>query len=379
MNKRISAILTASKPAINNRYAALEADLEAHIRSWRQSSEGSEKKALATVGKELQSFLGQRKVEIEKLIFADPNPVKSEHIRQSLLMAYLGEAIRDWDDIKQAFLQRQFYETRTDLTAFETLKKADQLAYECLQKAKEAGALNDKINSQNIVPICYFDKNSSTISAPYTDLPLVGIPITATMTGQNDLYAILHEMGHFTYWHLEESRRNSIERKAEEIKNLNEAGEKVYQWLEEIFADVFASLVGGAQYDQQFRDLLLSSTIPTQENFQRDDHEHPPTVIRPYAWGSGSEEWDSLLGELGIDKGDLSEAQEHLKTLADHIRIQLSGVTRLSKEPAITAVFTGQYVYDSLKSIEPITDLEESKAELTDWDKDLLPLIGICC
>lgn len=379
MSRNASQIMLDIQSSINQRYKAFDTDLDIYIKSWTRSNEGSAKKALANVARELQNFLKQRKGEIEKLsdTTRDKSP-RNDQIRNFLLSAYLGEAIRDWDDIKQVGWQRDFYENRQGTLAFETIMKADQLASNTLQQALATNIVNDEVKAQQMTPICYFDKGSSIISAPYTNMPLVGVPVIATMADFRDIYAVLHEMGHYAYWHLNPNKRDFIKNQAESFRQPYDANEHtVYAWLEEVFADIFSSLTGGDEYNRQFRDFLLSRTGLSQDEFQQDDGEHPPVLIRPSVLEE-SVEWNALLDELKIEQNTLSEAKRQLKGLGNIIVSQLNDLTPLTDTPATIQTYKGQFVYANLKSFQPLTKLEDAAEELSNWNKDLI-IIPWCC
>jgi hypothetical protein len=439
MSQATSEIMRQVKETIDRRFAALDRDLHIHLTAWQPSKTARKdrgyavKMMLREMGSELKDFLSKRKDEIEKKVETlkqiedidalrealiqelAPYPTKPDgatqetvgklldgsietirirldQIRNSLLMAYLEEAIRDWDDIKHVIRQRNFYGRKKEKLSIQTMLKGDHLAYQCLQQAIAAGIVPET----TIAPLCYFDKSGSTVSAPYTDLPLIGVPITATMQDHNDLYAILHEMGHYVYWHLKPEICQAIEDEARKFDN-GQQDNNPYAWREEIFADAFASLVGGEAYNRQFRQFLSSRAGLNINKFKKDDGHHPPILIRPYIL-DGSNEWDTLLEALGITKILASdkdtqtlqaEVKPALQTLAKFIKAKITenGKLTLIQPPQDIKRFRGAYVYPEttggiatsgqrpsrLPNCEnkPPERLEEYASELGRWDKDL--------
>ena len=236
MNDGTQTKLAEVEAIIDDRFAALDADLRQYIGSWIQTSD--ERKVLANVAKELREFLAQRKVDIESLF--DDTSVQQLHIKNTLLSSYIDKALADWQDLKRVATQREFYAGRADQNPFTTLKKADELARLGLGRAEEAGLID-----KPPTPICYFEKNIAITESPYTTLPLISVPLTA-ISLEIDLYAVVHEIGHYVFTYLNKSAKENIvaETKKDKYNQPYRHEEKakdnlVSKWTEEIFADLF--------------------------------------------------------------------------------------------------------------------------------------------
>lgn len=160
----------------------------------------------------------------------------------------------------------------------ETLDKADKLAQEAINLAVEGGLLN----GQKPAVITYFNKSAEVRMIPYAPVALVGIPFTATEVAQ-DFLAIPHEVGHYVYRHT-----LGLAAELDALMPLQPAYQR--PWIEEIFADVFGSLVAGPVMGLDFQDLFLDDSL---EDFVGDDGDHPVEAVRPYLY-------TSVLTELGF-------------------------------------------------------------------------------
>ncbi|MBC7813328.1 MAG: hypothetical protein H7175_19370 [Burkholderiales bacterium] len=166
---------------------------------------------------------------------------------------------------------------------YDTLLRADSLAYEALKPAKQMGLIDDDTTA-----ITYFEKTANIRVIPYARVALVGIPMSSTKHPQ-DLLAIPHEIGHYVYWNGKfpsgEVRfvpPNSAvpPQRVHKLLDDYKAKKSVWlkNWIEEIFADVYGALVSGAIGARSLQDVE-SEASNTQ--FIEDDFEHPTPLIRP--------------------------------------------------------------------------------------------------
>jgi len=391
MNDGTQTKLAEVEAIIDDRFAALDADLRQYIGSWIQTSD--ERKVLANVAKELREFLAQRKVDIESLF--DDTSVQQLHIKNTLLSSYIDKALADWQDLKRVATQREFYAGRADQNPFTTLKKADELARLGLGRAEEAGLID-----KPPTPICYFEKNIAITESPYTTLPLISVPLTA-ISLEIDLYAVVHEIGHYVFTYLNKSAKENIvaETKKDKYNQPYRHEEKakdnlVSKWTEEIFADLFASLVGGKKYDEQFEGFLLGQavllqniSIPNWEpinEFLRDDQDHPPIFLRPLLLKDNLE-WEQIVGDVlsgtlsdeenkqfaALQKlikkqGQEGEARNLCRSIAVHI-------TKVSGDKPISfpvQAYTGPYVYEPKTKFDPLGELADFIKELQEWNRE---------
>ncbi len=150
-----------------------------------------------------------------------------------------------------------------------TLAQADQLAQAALNVAVDSGLL----------PQCgvltYFNKSANIRLIPYAPLALVGVPFSATTTAM-DFLAIPHEVGHFVYHHAP-GLSAALHARIPLYPNW------INRWIEEIFADVYGTLVAGPVIGLSFQHILSDNA---QETFVADDGIHPPDAIRPYTYST---------------------------------------------------------------------------------------------
>lgn len=179
--------------------------------------------------------------------------------------------------VQMAWLQR----TSVDVTSAraQTLRIADRLTYSAMSRASERGLLTD-----DSTVLTYLQKAASARVVPYAPLAVIGIPFStiaayedqaADLSVSVDLLAIPHEVGHYLYRH---GRKEGIVLKSRITEEL--VGRKAYlsQWAEEIFSDVYGTLVAGPVIALDFQDLM-SDNNPI--DLFSSDGEHPYAALRP--------------------------------------------------------------------------------------------------
>ncbi|MBK7897015.1 MAG: hypothetical protein IPJ90_19450 [Anaerolineaceae bacterium] len=162
-------------------------------------------------------------------------------------------------------LIRRIYQQRQETGGQATLTQADKLAQAGLDVAVQAGLL-----PQTAV-LTYFNKSANIRIIPYAPLALVGLPYTATHADL-DFLAIPHEVGHYVYHHAPGLA-------AHLHAHIPLYPEWANHWLEEIFADVYGTLVAGPVAGLSLQSLLRDNA---QAQFVADDGEHPVDAVRPY-------------------------------------------------------------------------------------------------
>ncbi len=147
--------------------------------------------------------------------------------------------------------------------------------------------------------LLYFDKATGVQHYPFTAAVFVGTPYQSAFEG--DWMSIPHEIGHYLYWNLGQDTSGKLtlgnladsRRWQEKLKacvdsaivsaNVDEQGvlkRMLLSWLEEIFADVVGTRIGG----QPFVDSLLKRIerfAGGEDDLKEDDGEHPPLCLRP--------------------------------------------------------------------------------------------------
>lgn len=183
-------------------------------------------------------------------------------------------------------LQRA-YTQRLTKRGKQTLPFADKLAYMALKPAIDA----DLVHEATTV-ITYFQKEPNVRVTPYANLALIGIPYTCAdlenILDENndnndnngrDFLAIPHEIGHYVYSHGKIKLPNSTN-SATLFALINDEVTPYPSWytvwIEEIFADIYTTLVAGSAGVLSMLHLLVDNL-----NMIGDQGEHPVPIIRP--------------------------------------------------------------------------------------------------
>lgn len=282
-NERIFS--QAEFSSLENFLAALESGLKADGQPFdaldphagRSSYLGSEKINLLKNVLQTQNADGKQK-EIDFLL----NRLKAfppDHV----MRVTLEQAAFDLDVIERIIAQRKI----SSSDELETLALADYLASETLQFAVATGLLP-------AIPIVftYFQKSPSIRLTPYANVALIGIPYTTVNTPQ-DFLAIPHEVGHYVFWHGKGVRAKpfidfdiwagkNVVGDNNHVHNRTLMLESaIFNWQEEIFADVYGALVAGKLLAQDFQELQLETS---NDDFLEDDADHPIPALRPYIY-----------------------------------------------------------------------------------------------
>ena len=168
----------------------------------------------------------------------------------------------------------------------QTLQLADQLAYRALKPTIDAELIHPT------TVLTYFKKTSQVRVIPYAPVALLGIPYTCTgifdeagARVQNsddsthtarDFLAIAHEVGHHVFWH---GKQGNIPLRSLLRSRLAANPAWRMAWLEEIFADVYGTLIAGPVLALDFQELIYDNP-----NLDEDDGEHPVGAIRPFIY-----------------------------------------------------------------------------------------------
>ncbi|GAB4280214.1 MAG: hypothetical protein Kow0080_32920 [Candidatus Promineifilaceae bacterium] len=150
-------------------------------------------------------------------------------------------------------------------------------------------------------PVSYFDKMPFARIVPYAPAALIGIPYSALPEAAgkpNDmlLTAVAHETGHYVYWHgqiLREAVYEVLYNNLKEMFPPAASNQPLYaHWLEEIFSDVYAAMVGGSAAALGIQHVVSDNL---RERMVIDDGEHPVAVLRPYIY-------TQVLAAMGLGK-----------------------------------------------------------------------------
>ncbi len=180
--------------------------------------------------------------------------------KEHVMHATLDQVVYDMSLFQQAAGQRRKAHLRP------TLEKADKLAQLAINLAVD----NNLLKETGVVT--YFDKSPRIRIIPYAPIALIAIPYTSIDLDQ-DLLAIPHEVGHYVYRHA-----SGLSPQLHSLISMNPL---ILNWLEEIFCDIYGTLVAGPAIGLDFADLLFSDSYI---DFVTDDGDHPVPAIRPYIY-----------------------------------------------------------------------------------------------
>jgi len=209
----------------------------------------------------------------------------SSQSKVNVLNIALGKILKEWATIQRAVEQR-----KTKYGKY--LKATDLVAAACY------GAFRGAEASSAIVT--YFEKVNDIARCLYSPIPIIGIPLSG-YDAPEDWLSIAHEVGHHIYWNYadpygyREVQKNLEKAVTEKLvtKHADELGQDpdtfaqyaetirvCLNWLEEIFADTYGTLVAGPAFALSIQRVLLGRV--SQDNLLRDDGEHPIPYLRPF-------------------------------------------------------------------------------------------------
>ncbi|HTP08664.1 MAG TPA: hypothetical protein VMP08_10460 [Anaerolineae bacterium] len=163
------------------------------------------------------------------------------------------------------------------------LGTADRLASLALSHAREANLIEAET-----VALTYFHKAPSIRVIPYAPAALIAVPYLV-LASRRDYLAIPHEAGHYVFWHGKQAGvpiyRAAFERLRDLLKGKMNPDTpefiKWFDWLQEVFADVYGCMVAGPVMAVDFQDL---QTHTSREEFGQSDGRHPTPALRPFIY-----------------------------------------------------------------------------------------------
>jgi hypothetical protein len=197
----------------------------------------------------------------------------------SVYSIILNQIGYDLEILQRAVEQR----TSGSAAMTETLKATDKLACLALKPAIDTGLL-----PPDTTAITYFQKSPVSRVVPYAPVAFIGVPYSCIAVARDHL-ALPHEIGHYVFWHARAPQNSQplhrlLRRSAvEELKSFVTVQSPAfpgwcYQWLEELFADVYGALSAGPVMALDFQELSLHSSCI---EFITSDDDHPVPVLRP--------------------------------------------------------------------------------------------------
>ena len=280
----------------------------------------------------LRAYLARMMALIESDKVVGSTKLPKAYARRTLI----DRAAEDVEVILRALQQRMPPLSLNDALV-QRLKLADRLAFAALKpvlSAEAGGLLQEDALLRPTTTVTYFQKANSIRVIPYAPVALIGIPFSAATCIQ-DLLAIPHEAGHYVYWH-EPLARGSLNGSL--ARHFWDQPAWVSAWQEEIFADVYGTLVAGPYMAINFQDILADTR---RERFVTDDGDHPVAVaraavftstLRAIGYGAIAEQidaaWDTVVTDtygptteamIGGQPVELAVIREHLDTVVQRI------------------------------------------------------------
>jgi len=262
----------------------------------------------------LNEFAQKQLCYFHTLFTRDPAARNTDFPPDYVYSVTLEQIQHDIDMLQRVIDQRGWGDGATRDTL---LGNADRLASLALSHAVKANLIEP-----STAALTYFHKIPSIRVIPYAQVALIAVPYIA-LTSRRDYLAIPHETGHYVFWHGKkagvpiyraafEKLRDLLRRK---IKPNSAEFTTWYNWLTEVFADVYGCLIAGPVMAEDFQDLQKHTS---REEFGRSDGYHPTPAIRPFIYhqvlnqaaGAGSNwpqqakvMWQNWLDFLSTDYG----------------------------------------------------------------------------
>jgi hypothetical protein len=165
----------------------------------------------------------------------------------------------------------------SSLTMRATLDLADRLAIDALAPAARHGLV------EATALLTYFQKSPTIRLIPYAPLALIGIDFSTT-GDRSRLLAIAHETGHHVYRQITVNYAAHLDEQIDALAAPapETSAERWPQWLlaweEEIFADIYAAIIGGPAAAFGLHQIILTGR---RASLVEDDGDHPLDALRP--------------------------------------------------------------------------------------------------
>lgn len=217
-------------------------------------------------------------------------PEERDEFNTTLVLHHaLGTALEEWDTIRHALEQRENNRYQT------TLAELDELARECLSPLFG----REKIEKDGVYT--YIHKLFDIKRFAFSRIPLIGAPYDA-LNAPEAWLAIPHEAGHYIFWNstntFDEFNRFYLDLQGSVLQAIDTALQnriqggyfrrkgQVFQtwlnWLDEIFADIFGTLVAGPAYAWSMQTSLRAPISIRDLYHSHEEPEHPNPFIRPF-------------------------------------------------------------------------------------------------
>lgn len=257
------------------------------------------------------------------------DPVESDEFDANKLRSLaLEKVLEEWDTIRHALEQRE------NPRYHDTLVELDALARECFRPFFDEGKFQKGV-------FTYFHKLFDIKRFVFSNTPLIGAPFSA-LHAPEDWLAIPHEVGHFIFWNGTESFadfnkfqvgiqnrfidaiNNSIQGriKGRPLHHKGEVFQVWLDWMNEIFADVFGTLVAGPAYAWSLQTNLRGGLTVRDLLHNHDVSDHPDPFLRPFFHIQVLRE---MAKEISADQGFASQLNTHARFLEESWRASWPG------------------------------------------------------
>jgi hypothetical protein len=256
---------------------------------WASAERGSIPQGMIKLAREARYFIKKYESFFEQVETVLKPEEKDEYNKTLILNRALGTALEEWDTIRHALEQRENNRYR------DVLAELDALSDEILSPLFGREWM-DKYGA-----FTYIHKLFDIRRFAFSRSPLVGAPYAA-LNAPEAWLAIPHETGHYIFWNgtetfaefnefyrgLQRSVLDVIEKIPEDrlsgghFRRKGRLLQTWLNWLDEIFADVFGTLVAGPAYawSMQFN---LRATLSLRDLYHsHEEPEHPNPFIRPF-------------------------------------------------------------------------------------------------
>lgn len=214
---------------------------------------------------------------------------KDEFNGTLILHQALGTALEEWDTIRHALEQRENSRYQN------VLAELDTLSNECLIPLFGAKKFErDGVHT-------YIHKLFDIKRFAFSRTPLIGAPYAA-LNAPEAWLAIPHEAGHYIFWNgtdtfdtfnhfylaLQDSILHAIENALQKritggyFRRKGQVFQTWLNWIDEIFADIFGTLVAGPAYAWSMQSGLRAALSVRDLYHSHEEPDHPDPFIRPF-------------------------------------------------------------------------------------------------
>lgn len=256
---------------------------------WASAERGNIPQGMIKLAREARYFIKKYESFFERVDAALKPEEKDEYSKALILNRALSTALEEWDTIRHALEQRDNNRYKDILFELDTLANEILLPLFDREWLEENGVFT------------YIHKLFDIRRFAFSRSPLVGAPYAA-LNAPEAWLAIPHEAGHYIFWNGTETfdefnkfyrgLQTSVLDVIEKIPEARVSGghfrrkgrllQTWLNWLDEIFADVFGTLVAGPAYawSMQFN---LRATLSLRDLYHsHEEPEHPNPFIRPF-------------------------------------------------------------------------------------------------